>query len=190
MTTIPIEVDGDAGVDRGQGSLMSKSNRVVTYIDMGLNSVAEYWDELIVPSVKKFQTKPSPRALFHAASAVWHLHDWVWHDQNRGQDSHSPAFKSYRADFLADCPALGWLRDIADAGKHRGLGRQQIDVKEANLQIVLNVALYVAAMIPSQDLKGFFLVLNDGSKQDADQVLRTAVEFWRDRLKDKNLPSP
>jgi hypothetical protein len=34
------------------------SNRVVTYIDINLNSVEEYWNALIVPSVKKFQTEP------------------------------------------------------------------------------------------------------------------------------------
>ena len=72
--------------NRGWGSLMS--NRVVTYIDINLNSVEAYWDALIVPSVQKFQTEPSTPALVHAATDMWHLHDWVWHDQNPGQDSH------------------------------------------------------------------------------------------------------
>ena len=29
------------------------SNRVVTYIDMNINSVEEYWNELIVPSAEE-----------------------------------------------------------------------------------------------------------------------------------------
>ena len=31
----------------------------VTYIDIGLNSIDEYWNELIVPSVQEFNAKPS-----------------------------------------------------------------------------------------------------------------------------------
>jgi hypothetical protein len=162
------------------------SNRVVTYIDINLNSVEEYWDALIVPSIQKFQTEPSTPALFHAATDVWHLHDWVWHDQNPGQDSHGFAFSSYRAGLLVACPELGWLRDIADARKHRGLGRLP-EVKGAEPHMVG----YLTPMLPlTEERLEFFLVLNDGSKEPVDQVLRNAIEFWRRELKAKNLPSP
>jgi hypothetical protein len=93
------------------------SNLVVTYIDMGLNSVEAYWDGLVVPNVRAYQIEPSPPSLFNAAQSVWHLHDWVWHDRNPGKDSSGPDFRAYRRDLLDTCPQLGWLRDIADAGK-------------------------------------------------------------------------
>jgi hypothetical protein len=32
--------------------------------------------------------------------------------------------------------------------------------------------------------------LNDGSRQDVDEVLRAAIEYWRADLKGNNLPSP
>ena len=38
--------------------------------------------------------------------------------------------------------------------------------------------------------QAYFLVLNDGTQQEVGPVLRTAIEFWRNELKDKNLPSP
>jgi hypothetical protein len=163
------------------------SNRVVTYIDFGLNSVDEYWSQLVVPSVQAFQSAPSPSSVFNAAGSVWHLHDWVWHDRNPGQNSRGPTFNSYRSKLLTDCPELGWLRDIADAGKHRGLGRLP-EVQGAEPHRVGD-ASYLVLGFPGGILK-FFLVLNDESKQDVDAVLRTAIEFWRIELKVKDLPSP
>src|ERR1700722_11133596 len=99
------------------------SNRVVTYIDLNINSVDEYWSQIIVPSVQTLRNTPSRATVFSAALSSWDLHDWVWHEQNPGQNSRGSAFDTYQRDLLAACPQLGWLRDIADAGKHRGLGR-------------------------------------------------------------------
>jgi hypothetical protein len=164
------------------------SNRVVTYIDINLNSVEAYWGELVVPNAKQFQSEPSPRSLFNAATSVWHLHDWVWHDRNPGQDSHGSAFNSYRANLLGDCPELGWLRDIADAGKHRGLGRLP-EVKGAEPMVGGGGNMLMVGVGGGRVLK-YFLVFNDGSKHPVDEVLRTAIEFWRGDLKAKSLPSP
>ena len=163
------------------------SNRVVTYVDINLNSVEQYWDGLVVPNVRAFQTMPSPPSLFNAAHSVWHLHDWVWHDRNPGKDGVGEEFRSYRGNLLNACPELGWLRDIADAGKHRGLGRLP-EVQGAHPQIVGTPIGLLLAL--TREVTRFFLVLNDGSQQDADHVLRSAVEFWRAELNDRNLPSP
>jgi hypothetical protein len=139
------------------------SNRTVTYVDINLNSIEEYWENLVGPSVQDFRRKPSPRSVFHAAHSVWHLHDWVWHDRNPGQDSHGTIFNSYRAGLLAACTELGWLRDIADAGKHRGLGRlPQVAGAEPHI-VTMGGLLLGLSNFPQ--LK-FFLVLNDGSMQD------------------------
>jgi hypothetical protein len=162
------------------------SNRGVTYIDMGLNSIEAYWGALIVPNVRAFQTEPSPPSLFNAAHSVWHLHDWVWHDRNPGVDSRGSAFEKFRADLLAACPELGWLRDIADAGKHRGLGRLP-EVKGAEPRVVGSL---LPLGIPVGGTLKFFLVLNDGSVEPLDAVLRTAIEFWHQDLHTKDLPSP
>ena len=163
------------------------SNRVVTYIDINLNSVEAYWRELVVPNAKQFQSEPSPRSLFNVASSVWHLSDWVWHDRNPGQDSRGTAWIAFGNQILAACPQLRWLGDIADEGKHRGLGRLP-EVRVAEPQLVLNI-LVLAAGAPSHDQK-YFLVLNDGSKVAFDDILREAIEFWLTELEGKALPSP
>jgi hypothetical protein len=162
------------------------SNRVVTYIDIKLNSVEEYWSELVVPNVREFRREPSPPSLFNAALAIWHLHDWVWHDRNPGQDSRGAAFNTYRNDLLTACPELGWLRDIADAGKHRGLGRLP-EVKGAEPREIHGV---LTPMIPlTQTIKGHFFVLNDGTIQRVDTVLNAAIQFSQTQLPGR-LPPP
>jgi hypothetical protein len=88
---------------------------------------------------------------------------------------------------FAACPQLRWLGDIADAGKHRRLGRLP-EVRVAEPQLVLNI-LVLAAGAPSHDQK-YFLVLNDGSKVAFDDILREAIEFWLTELEGKALPSP
>jgi hypothetical protein len=170
---------------------MPPSNRVVTYVDIGLNSVEDYWGKLVVPDVTAFRTEPSAPSVFRAALSVWHLHDWVWHDRNPAVDSSGPAFTAYRAALLAACPELGWLRDITDAGKHRGLSRQP-EVKGAEPQRVpfgITSSSRVSRIVGQTVLK-CFLVLNDGSIEDLDTVLRTAVAFWRADLSGKKLSDP
>jgi len=170
----------------------------VTYIDFGLTSVEDYWDKLVVPAVKEFQNKPSPMSVFNAALSVWHLHEWVWHDRNPNQTTkRNPAFNDHKNKLLMSCPELGWLQDITDAGKHRGLGRSP-EVKSAHPhQPTGRRAIYQnglsgggPAMSFIRGPRKFLVVLKDGSKHDMADVLRTATDFWCNELKPKKLLSP
>jgi hypothetical protein len=160
----------------------------VTYIDFGLNSVAEFWDRLVVPGVRTFVREPSARTAFDASLSLWHLHDWVWHERHPGEDNRGSRFNAYRSGLLTSCPELGWLRDVADAGRHRGLRRRHL-VTGAEPHSVSG---------PGETLMGvsvggrvaYFLVTNDGLHHDLAAVFRVVVEFWRVELADKNLPSP
>jgi hypothetical protein len=66
--------------------------------------------------------------------------------------------------FSATAQSL-WLRDVADAGKHRGLGRSNIQARE------------VATTWPSntQPLK---IVLDNGSEHNITDVLLRIVEYF------------
>ncbi len=168
------------------------SNRTVTYIDIGLNSVSEYWLQTVVPNVKEFRSAPAPRTVINAALSVWHLHDFVWHERYPDQNSRGAKFDAFRDELLTKCPELGWLRDIADAGKHKGLGRLP-EVKGAEprrVRIPGCDLLAATGMGGHRTRQAYFLVLNDGTQQEVGPALRTAIEFWRNELKDKNLPSP
>ena len=141
-----------------------------------------------MPSVEAFRSVASTSSVFQAALSVWHLHDWVWHERNPGRDSRGSAFNVYRSELLAACPELGWLRDVADAGKRRGSGRLP-EVQGAQPQMRGGSGLMLVGVGGGATCV-FFLVLNDGSKQNVDAVLRAAIEFWCTDLKAKNLPSP
>jgi hypothetical protein len=157
-------------------------------IDIGLNTVEDYWTEVIVPDVKAFQGTPSRGALFNAAGAIWHLHDWVWHERNPGVETlYNSAFRSYRKGLVDACPELGWLGDVTDASRHRGLGR----TTEVKGSLRRTEGAFRGLLALTEPVLKFYLTLGDGSQQDADQVLRIAVEYWRTvELRDRNLPSP
>lgn len=166
------------------------SNRSVTYIDIGLNSIAEYWSSIIVPSTQEYLLRPSPRTAFQTASGVWHLHDWVWHERNRGTNSRGADFENFRFHLISKCPDLGWLRDVADAGKHRGLGRVPEIAGAGPRFITLGSRLALALGTGARRKEIYSLVLSDGSIVDFEAVMRAAVEFWLMDLADHALPSP
>jgi hypothetical protein len=182
------ESRNDGGDSNLPQSVVMPSEQSVTYIDFGLNSVAAFWDRLIVPGVRTFVQEPSARSAFDASLSLWHLHDWVWRERHPDEGNDGPRLNAYRTWLATACPELGWLRDVADAGKHRGFGRNHI-VGGAEPHSVSG---------PAQTLIGvsvggrvaYFLVMNDGSHHDLAVVLQVAVEFWRIELADKNLPSP
>jgi hypothetical protein len=167
----------------------TKTEKVAAYVDINIGSVEKYWSELVVTNVKEFQNEPSPRTLFNVAGSVWHLIDWVWHDRNPGKDGRGSSFKSYRNGLLARCPDLALFRDIADAGKHCGLGRDDVEVESTEP----TAAPGGNALLLGDDARGFLSFLlksNDGSKRAVNEVLRRAINFWLVELKAKNLPSP
>ena len=163
------------------------SDQGITYIDFGLNSVAEYWDRLIVPSVRTFVQGPSARAAFDASLALWHLHDWVWHERHPGEDNRGARFDAYRRSLLTSCPQLGWLRDVSNAGKHLGLGHGHIVAAEPH-SVSEPGPTFMGVSVSGR--VAYILVMNDGSHHDLGAVLQAAVEFWRTEIADRNLASP
>jgi len=163
------------------------SNRVVTYVDLRVYTVAQYWAELLIPNVKAFLRDPSSLTVFNAALSTWHLVDWVWHERNPDEDTQrNGRFNDYRKLLLTACPDLVLLRDIAEAGKHRGLGRSGV-----------STAGLLALQLRQQ--RTTFYVLRDYDPKETDHgtaenfrdILKRALEFWRTtELKDQNLPSP
>jgi hypothetical protein len=134
-----------------------------------------------------FIKDPSPRTTIGAALSNWHLHDWVWHDVAATSMVKGRSQSEFQREITARCPQLGWLRDVADAGKHRGLNRQTLSVAGAEPRRVAGGGgLIFLWNGPFQ----YFLVLNDGSLQEVGGVMKAAAEFWRGELPQLDLPSP
>jgi hypothetical protein len=109
----------------------------VKYIDLGLNSVSDYWNTVLLPPVSSYVGVATPLAGFQSAAAVWHLNEWVWHENAPGQTIKCSDYFDFREDLLARCPELGLLRDVADATKHRGLDRATTTVKSGEPQRIM-----------------------------------------------------
>jgi hypothetical protein len=139
----------------------------VLYVDFGFSSAREYWTEVAEPAHHRFVKDKTRGNAIAAFLLLWPLHDWLWHEQHPGEDTrNSRDYEQFRQQLFGNCPELAWLRDVADAGKHRGLGRSNIQVRE------------VAKTWPSntQPLK---IVLDDGSEHNIADVLLRIVEYFR-----------
>jgi hypothetical protein len=93
-------------------------------IDFGYRSVEQYWTKVVLPSFDKFKLAPDQASAIQASIPAWHLLEWLWHERRPSQP-----LDDFRANILKACPELAWLRDVADAGKHRGLKRSNVKVK-------------------------------------------------------------
>jgi hypothetical protein len=144
--------------------------RNVRYVDLGFGSAREFWAEVVLPTYERFKADPTRANVLQASVFAWQLQDWIWHEQYPGQDTHDSKVKNLHDQFLAkllnDCPELAWIRDVADAGKHRGLGRPSVKVREVINTWPLNAT-------PS------IIKLEDGTEYEVADVLSRVIEYWR-----------
>ncbi|MGC1305121.1 MAG: hypothetical protein WA840_22360 [Caulobacteraceae bacterium] len=159
----------------GRGALTANAEvfppllaKTVRYVDFGFTTVREYWAEVAEPAYQRFLNDETRGNAIAACLALWPLHDWLWHEQNPGEDTRKRKkdYDQFRQQFFNNCPELAWLRDVADAGKHRGLGRSDVQVRE------------VAKTWPRNTLP-LKIMLDDGSEHNITDVLRRIVEYFR-----------
>jgi hypothetical protein len=87
-------------------------------VDIGISTSYDYFFEVARPNHEEFTRRPSPRTAVNAAWPYWHLHEWYFWEHKP-----APNLKQFEARVLRECSELGWLRDIAEAGKHYLLHR-------------------------------------------------------------------
>jgi len=139
----------------------------VLYVDFGFTSAREYWTEVAEPACHRFINDESRGNAIAAFLLLWPLHDWLWHEQHPGEDTRkSKGYDAFRQQLFASCPELAWLRDVADAGKHRGLGRANVQVRE------------VAKTWP-RNTQPLTMVLDNGTEHNITDVLLRIVEYFR-----------
>ena len=132
-----------------------------------LYSAREYWTEVAEPACHRFINDESRGNAIAAFLLLWPLHDWLWHEQHPGEDTRkSKGYDAFRQQLFASCPELAWLRDVADAGKHRGLGRANVQVRE------------VAKTWP-RNTQPLTMVLDNGTEHNITDVLLRIVEYFR-----------
>src|SRR5580704_15158446 len=148
-------------------ALQSGRSKTVEYIDFCFTSAREFWDEVVLPAYESFKANPSRGNAIIASLLAWHIQDWIWHEKHPGGDTRSSAsYTQFQGKLFYDCPELPWVRDVADAGKHRGLGRSTLKVKELRNTWPRNATPLT-------------IKLNDGSEHDFSDALSCVIEYWR-----------
>jgi hypothetical protein len=139
----------------------------VRYVDFGFTSTREYWMEVAEPAYDKFIKDESRGNAIMAFLALSPLPDWLWHEQHPGEDTrNNKDYEIFRQQLFASCPELAWLRDVADAGKHRGLGRANLQVREA-------------AKTWPRNTQPLTIVLDSGTEHDISDVLSRVMQYFR-----------
>jgi hypothetical protein len=148
-------------------ALQSARGKTIQYINFGFTSAREFWDELVLPAYKCFKAEPTRATAIMACFPAWHIQDWIWHQQHPGDGTrNNNDYQQFQQQLFANCPELQWIRDVADAGKHRGLGRQTVEVREVKGTWPLNATPLT-------------MTLDDGTRHDFADVLERVIEFWR-----------
>jgi hypothetical protein len=108
----------------------------VAYVDIGISDAKAFWRLIVLPDVGDFKSNPADaRFGLHVAEALWHVHEWLWHDQNPHSDTRAAEYKSFQRELFVKCPELSWMRDVAETAKHRGLSRPGIEVERIALKL-------------------------------------------------------
>jgi hypothetical protein len=164
--------------------------KTVAYLDRGVSDARAFWHSVVLPDVEDFKSRPSEvRLALHVAWSLWHLHDWLWHDKYPGMDTrHNQNYEKFKEELIAQCHELRWLRDLADAAKHRGLGR---DVQVGQVEEKLGrggaggfdvcgggYGVGAFAFGSGQPQRAITLKA-DGTVHWLEDVIDKAVEFWR-----------
>lgn len=137
-----------------------------TYIDVGYASAQEFWDEIVLASAGRFKTDPTRAHAMACAIYVSHFLDWVFHEKHPRADTlGNPVYVAFKQRHQAACPELGWLADLSDIAKHRGLGRP--------------VTLKKLGSRARNSEKPLLLELVNGTQHRFDEVVEKAIAYWR-----------
>ena len=101
-----------------------------TVVDIGLGTAYDFFFEIASPNHREFARNPSARlAALNAAWPLWHMCEWyVWDHHPREAEIRRTRDAYIDQNLLPECRELGWLRDIAEAGKHFKLGRDRVTI--------------------------------------------------------------
>jgi hypothetical protein len=142
--------------------LRVNTGRTLQFVDFGFSSARQYWEDVVLRYYTEFMDNPAPATAMTSAHYAWTIHEWLWHDQHSGQNTRgNTGYEAFQKKILNDCPELGWVRDIDDASKHRGLSRASVQVNK----------------IPRNSTP-LRIGLNDGTEYDLADVLSIVIKYW------------
>jgi hypothetical protein len=151
-----------------------------TLVDIGIGSAYDFFFEVAWPNYQEFGRNPSPISAVNASWPFWHLHEWYFWER------HPTAGDADRRKFvdqvlMKDCPELGWLRDIAEAGKHFRLSRKNPPVRVRAISTREFGGAIGSAPIGSTPIAGSMIELLvdvGGATHDLHHAIGAAFRYW------------
>jgi hypothetical protein len=157
-------------------------------VDIGISTSYDYFFEVAWPNHVEFTRRPSPITALNAAWPYWHLHEWHFWEHN--PTAMAPDLKKFEPQVLRECPELGWLRDIAEAGKHFQLNRQNPPVKVKSISTRHCGGGYGSGALGEgalgETVAELLVVDIGGATHDLRAVVGAAFRYWLGKL----LPHP
>jgi hypothetical protein len=155
-------------------------------VDFGFMCAREFWVEVVLSSYEQFRAEPNRANAITASGHAWHVHEWIWHEQHPGDETRdNDDYKNFRTRLFDDCPELAWIRDVADAGKHRGLGRRaEVQRVVSGSRFVSGIGTVALNTVTFNDsprvTTPLAITLTDGSTHGFAEVLsRIIIDYWR-----------
>jgi hypothetical protein len=151
------------------------SRPAVKVFNYGAHFACDYWILVTQPDIEAFRELRSPRTAIHLVQSLWGQLEW--YAQEQGTDPES---------YFEQCPALAWIKDIANSAKHRALGNRQRQVKHIGFRNTGSLAYGVAGGY-GVPMGGYasaepVVILDDDSEHKLIDLLPEMEAFWQTRF--------
>jgi hypothetical protein len=151
-------------------------------VDLGIASAFDFFREVAWPNHVAFGRQPSSVAALNAVWAYWHLHEWHFWDHHPftlNRDEHNRLLEESRRHRLSECPELEWLRDMAEAWKHRRLHRPRVRIRSVSTHAMggpLGTPPVATTQIGATMTR--IVVDAEGATRDLEVVLEAVSLYW------------
>lgn len=101
---------------------------------LGIESPAQYWQEVVLPNALHYRQHPTAREAFNLAASLWHLIDWIFEDPRLNPQCQQKS--DLQATLRQQCPALGVMHDITTLYKHARMTKPQGKVAATDVEML------------------------------------------------------
>jgi hypothetical protein len=150
-------------------SAVPKAAKVKVF-NYGVHSARDYWMLVTKPDIEAFKELRSPRTAAHVVQSLWAQLEWYAEEQGNEPKS-----------YFEQCPALAWIKDIANSAKHRALKNRQRQVQHMGIRNTGALAYGVAGGYASSEP---VVILDDGREHRLIDLLPEIEALWQVRFPD------
>ena len=143
---------------------------------LGIESPAQYWQEVVLPNALHYRQHPTAREAFNLAASLWHLIDWIFEDRRLNPQYQQKS--DLQATLRQQCPALGGMHDITTLYKHARMTKPRGKVAATDVEM-LGATFYFGPGGPvSEHPAEYIVTLEGGEQRPLSELFEEALRFW------------